>query len=98
MKMSRFFNGKINLIKPHQHIKECRSITGNNLRNSMLQLNVDNIEFITIESIMKMKYYEEEECQINMVEEIIKVKRRKLQQENFSNTEIDQLLDCLCTI
>ena len=58
--------------------KDCRSITGNNLRNIMLQLNVDNIESITMKSIMKMKYQEacnrEEECRINMVEEIIKVK------------------------
>ena len=84
MKMShRFFNGKINFIKPNQPIKECRSIMGNNLRNIMLQLNMDNIEFITIESIMKMQYYEEE-CQINMVEEIIKVKRGKFQLENFN--------------
>ena len=50
---------------------------------------------------MDMKYHKagnpEEECRINMVEEMIKVKRGKLQLENFNNTEIDQLLDCLCT-
>ena len=50
---------------------------------------------------MKAKYHKadnpEEESRINMVEEMIKVKRGKLQLENFNNTEIDQLLDCLCT-
>ena len=67
----------------------------------MLQLNVDNIESIAVKAIMMMKYHEagntEEECRRNMVEGIIKVKRGKLQLENFSNTEIDQLVDCLCT-
>ena len=67
----------------------------------MVQLNVDNIESITVKAIMKMKYHEasnpEEECPINIVEEIVKVKRGILQLDNFSNTEIDQLLDCLCT-
>ena len=66
----------------------------------MLQLNVDNIESITVKAITKMKYHEagnpEEECRRNMVGEIIKDKRGKLQLENFSNTEIDQLVDCLC--
>ena len=64
----------------------------------MLQVNVDNI---TVKAIRKMKYHEaghpEEESRIIMVEEISKVKRGKFQLENFSNTEIDQLVDCLCT-
>ena len=81
--------------------KDCRSITGNNLRNIMLQQNVSNIESISMKAIMDMKYHKagnpEEECRINMVEEMIEVKRGKLQLENFNNTEIDQLLDCLCT-
>ena len=73
--------------------EDCRSITGNNLRNITLQLNVDNIESINVKAIMKMKYHKagnpEEECRINMVEEIINVKRGKLQLENFSNTEVN---------
>ena len=81
--------------------KDCRSITGNTLRNIMLQQNVNNIESISMKAIMDMEYHKagnpEEECRINMVEEMIKVKRGKLQLENFNNTEIDQLLDCLCT-
>ena len=66
----------------------------------MLQQNVNNIESISMKAIMDMKYHKagnpEEECRINMVEEMIEVKRGKLQLENFNNTEIDQLLDCLC--
>ena len=67
----------------------------------MLQQNVNNIEFISMKAIMDMKCHKagnpEEESRINMAEEMIKVKRGKLQLENFNNTEIDQLLDCLCT-
>ena len=67
----------------------------------MLQQNVNNIESISMKSIMDMKYPKagnpEEECRINMVEEMIEVKRGKLQLENFNSTEIDQLLDCVCT-
>ena len=81
--------------------KDWRSITGNNLRNIMLQQNVNNIESISMKAIMDMKYHKagntEEESRINMVEEMIEVKRGKLQLEHFSNTEIDQLQDCLRT-
>ena len=52
-----------------------------------------------MKALMDMKYHKagnpEEESRINMVEEMIKVKRGKLQLENSNNTEIDQLLDCL---
>ena len=65
----------------------------------MLQQNVNNIKSICIKAIMDMKYHKagnpEEDTRINMVEEMTKVKRGKLQLENFNNTEIDQLLDCL---
>ena len=61
--------------------KDCRSITGSNLRNIMLQQNVNNIESISMKAIMDMKYHKagnpEEECRINMVEEMIEVKRGK---------------------
>ena len=81
--------------------KDCRSITGNNLRNIMLQQNVNNTESISMKAIMDMKYHKagnpEEESRINMVEEMITAKRRKLQLEKFNNTEIDQLLGCLCS-
>ena len=58
----------------------------------MLQQNVNNIESISMKAIMDMKYHK-----AGNHEEMIKVKRGKLQLENFNNTEIDQLLDCLCT-
>ena len=84
-----------NILKYNCIKKDRRSITGNNLRNIMLQQNVNSIESITLIAIMDMKYHKagnsEEESRINMVEEMIKVKRGKLQ------LEIDQLLDCLCT-
>ena len=67
----------------------------------MLRQNVDTIESVTMKAIMDMKYHKagnpEEESRINMVDEMIKVKRGILQLENFNNTLIDQLLDCLCT-
>ena len=80
---------------------DCRSITGNNLRNIMLQLKVDTIKSITTKAIMNMKYHEalnnEDKCRINMVNEIIMVKRGMLKLNNFSNTEIDELLRCVST-
>ena len=66
----------------------------------MLQQNINNIESVTMKAIMDMKYHKagnpEEESRINMVDEMINVKRGKLQLENFNTTLIDQLLDCLC--
>ena len=80
---------------------DCRSVTGNNLRNIMLQLKLDTIKSITTKELMNMKYHEtqnnEEKCRINMVDEIIMVKRGLLQLKHFSKTETDELLRCVST-
>ena len=50
--------------------KDWRSTTGNNLRNIMLQQNVNNIESISMKAIINMKYHKagnpEEESRISM--------------------------------
>ena len=67
---------------------------GEQPKKYMLQQNVNNIESISMNEIMDMKYHKagnpEEASRINMVAEMIKVKLGKLQLENFNNTEIDQ--------
>ena len=80
---------------------DCRSITGKNLRNIMLLLEVNNIDSINRNSMQKIKYHEasdnEKRCRINMVKELIEVKRRKLHVANFNTGEVDEILDYLCT-
>ena len=80
--------------------KDLNSITGNNLRRIKLLLGVDNIDHINMKSLEKVKYYEatndEEKLRINMVKELIEVKREYFHLENFSAFEIDQMLEHLC--
>ena len=79
---------------------DCRSITGNNLRNIMLLLNVNNIDSINPNSLKEIKYHKasnnEERYRINMVKELIEVKRHNLQVSDFNTSEIDEILDYLC--
>ena len=56
----------------------------------MLQLNVDNIESITVKAITKMKYHEAGNPKKN-VEEIWSKKLSRLSEENY------KLWPCLCT-
>ena len=67
----------------------------------MLLLDVDNIDCINMKLLEKIKYHEasneEEKHRIDMVKELIEVKRKQLHLENFSITEIEQMLEYLCT-
>ena len=67
----------------------------------MLLLDVDNIDCISTKLLEKMKHHEasneEEKHRIDMAKELIEVKRKQLQLETFSVTEIDQMLEYLCT-
>ena len=67
----------------------------------MLLPDVDNIDYINMKLLEQIKYHEasneEEKHRIGMVKELIEVKRKQLQLEIFSVTEIDQMLEYLCT-
>ena len=66
----------------------------------MLLLDVDNIDCINMKLLEQIKYdeasNEEEKHRIDMVKELIEAKRKQLQLENFSVTEIDQMLEIFC--
>ena len=67
----------------------------------MFLLDVDNTDCINMKLLEKIKYHEasneEEKHRLDMVKELTGVKRKQLQLENFSVTEIDQMLEYLCT-
>ena len=81
--------------------RDCRSVTGNNLRQIMLLLNGDNIDALNTDLLNEIKYHEatgsDEKCRIEVVKELLDVKRKIYHLENFNDMEVDQILQYLCT-
>ena len=79
---------------------DVRSITGSNLRNLLLLTDKNKIEELCKDDIKKMKYQQIEEnnvWKVNMIKEITNVKFHKLEVQNFSIEELDEILSHLCT-
>ena len=79
---------------------DVRSITGSNLRNLLLLTDKNKIEELCKDDIKKMKYQQIEEnnvWKVNMITEITNVKFHKLEVQNFSIEELDEILSHLCT-
>ena len=79
---------------------DVRSITGSNLRNLLLLTDKNKIEELCQDDIKKMKYQQIEEnnvWKVNMIKEITNVKFHKLEVQNFSIEELDEILSHLCT-
>ena len=80
--------------------KETRSTTGSNLRKIMLLVNKIRIEDVTMEDANIFKYARvppEDEWRVGMAKEIIEIRSRKLEVENFDDEEIEEMLVYICT-
>ena len=81
--------------------KDCKSVTGKNLRHIMLLLGVNNIADITTNACKSMKYHiateGEEKTRLDMVKELIDVKRNNCHLQYFESNEIDEMITYLCT-
>ena len=80
--------------------KRLQIYTGSNLRNILLMTTKDDISELVPSDIHEMLYIpvaKHEEWRIEMVKELIDVKYGESVIENLSNTEIEELLEDICT-
>ena len=79
---------------------DVRSTTGSNLRNILLLTDKMNIDDLRKEHIKEIKYQDADPTsgwKIGFIKEITDVKFNKLEIENFSQEELDDILEFLCT-
>lgn len=77
-----------------------RSITVSNLCNLLLVSDKNSIEELSKEDIKQLKYEqiaENDVWKVKMINEITDIKFQKLEVENFSIEELDEILFHLCT-
>ena len=79
---------------------DVRSTTGSNLRNLLLLTDKNTIDELCKDDIRKLKYHQidcKDAWKVKMINEITDVKFNKLEVENFSHEELDEILSHLCT-
>ena len=79
---------------------DTRSTAGFNLRNILLLTDKYNIDELTKDVVKALKYQKVDEniaWKIKMIKEITDVKFNKLDVENFSKDELEEILSFLCT-
>ena len=79
---------------------DVRSTTGSNLRNLLLLTDKNTIDDLCKDDIRKLKYNEidgKDVWKVNMIHEITDIKFNKLEVENFTQDELDEILSHLCT-
>ena len=80
--------------------RDCRSITGSNLRNILLMSSKDDISDLTrtdIDSMVYMPVPDHDKWRINMVEELINIKRGELLIEEYEAEHIDYMINEIST-
>ena len=79
---------------------DVRSTTGSNLRNLLLLTDKNTIDELCKDDIRKLKYHQidcKDAWKVKMINEITDVNFNKLEVENFSHEELDEILSHLCT-
>ena len=79
---------------------DVRSVTGNNFRNIMLLLGKSVVQDVKKEDVKNIKYFpitEAESWRIDAIKEIVEVKNRTLDIDNFKLEELEEILTNLCT-
>ena len=80
--------------------RDCRSVTGSNLRNILLLSRKDDISKVSqadIKAMIYMPVTESNRWKINIVHELIDVKWGEKLIEGFNDAQISVLIDELCT-
>ena len=79
---------------------DVRSTTGSNLRKILLLTEKSSIDKIDLADVKEVKYHqlkEDDLWKVASIKELIDIKFRKIELENFSIEEIDDMLHFLCT-
>ena len=80
--------------------QDCRSTTGRNIRHISNLFNGKSIDTITGKDLKDMKYHEvaeDDQWRIKLVKELTDVKYDQLELSFFDRTQIDEVLDYICT-
>ena len=80
--------------------RDCRSITGSNLRNILLMSSKDDISDLTRTDIYSMVYMpvpDQDKWRINMLEELINIKWGELLIEEYEAEHIDYMINEIST-
>ena len=78
---------------------DASSTTGSNLRNILLLTDKYRVDEVTTQDIDNLVYAEakpEDEWRVSMVQEIIDVKAGQSRIENFSDDELQEILENVC--
>ena len=87
------------LLESIQH--DTRSITGSNLRNILLKTDKAIIKDLVPNDVQHLKYHPiqvEEMWKVNMIREVIETKNNNLELVDFSEGELDEILEFLCVM
>ena len=100
--MEKISNSKKKAIKMMMETAKqyVRSITGNNYRNIMLLVgksSVDDVNKVDVEKIEYFPVKETDSWRVDAIREIIEVKNKVLDVEDFLLEELEAILDHLCT-
>ena len=100
--MEKISNSKKKAIKMLMETakQDVRSITGNNYRNIMLLVgksSVDDVNKVDVEKIEYFPVKETDSWRVDAIREIIEVKNKVLDVEDFLLEELEAILDHLCT-
>ena len=80
--------------------KDVRSIAGNNYRHIMLLVGKTSIEEVNKEDAKNIEYFpmnESNSWKIDAIKELVEVKNRALEIDNFIIDELEEILTYLCT-
>ena len=80
--------------------RDVRSTTGSNLRQILLHTNKDHVEHLKSSDILQIKYHhikEEDRWKTDVIKEIVQIKNEKLEVEGFSNPELEEILQHICS-
>ena len=80
--------------------KDVRSVTGHNFRQIMMLLGKTSVEAVEKNDINEIEYFpisKEDSWKIDIIKEIIEVKSRNVEIDNFEEDELDNILTHLCT-
>ena len=80
--------------------RDVRSVTGQNFRNVMLLAGKTSVEEVKKEDAYKIEYFpmdENDMWKVDAIKEIIEVKNKMLNIDNFELEELEEILTYLCT-
>ena len=80
--------------------EDVRSVTGRNFREIMLLVGKTSVNDVIKKDVEKVEYFKmdkKDEWKVKMIKEIIDVKSKKANVDNFQGEELETILTYLCT-